>query len=293
MHLSESLPLALDPGSIVSLVGHPEEPAGQGLGLVLLVAVWLLGTRPVAENLLWPLERQYQVPGIASLQKSGVRQVVVLTGGGFAGRDEMLHSAFPHASVYRFLGGVELASQLGPECRVIFSGSAGRGRGLATASTMEDLSRLISPGRPTAAEIKSDSTAEHPGNVKALLRDEPFALVTSALHMPRSMRNFHRSGMNPIPYPVDFLVQGNYGSMDWIPSMENWWKLNAGLREYVATLFYLMGEYRGVQKTKAIFSRRDAEAQSLIDNQIGAMLVWTDNPLRPSGSAGKNPGTMI
>ena len=215
------------------------------LGFGLLFAVWLLGTRPVAEHLLWPLERQYQVPGIASLQKSGVRQVVVLTGGGFAGRDEMLHSGFPHASVYRFLGGLELASRLGPQCTVIFSGSAGRGRGVATASRMEDLSRLLAPQRQTAAESRSDSTAEHPANVKLLLKNKSFVLVTSAFHMPRSMRNFHRAGMDPIPYPVDFLVQGNCGWMDWIPSMESWWKLNAGLREYAATLFHWLVEVRG------------------------------------------------
>jgi uncharacterized SAM-binding protein YcdF (DUF218 family) len=106
---------------------------------------------------------------------------------------------------------------------------------------MEDLSRLLAPQRHAAAETRSDSTAEHPANVKPLLRKEPFVLVTSALHMPRSMRSFHRAGMNPVPYPVDFLVQGNYGWKDWIPSMESWWKLNAGLREYLATLLYLAG----------------------------------------------------
>ncbi len=112
---------------------------------------------------------------------------------------------------------------------------------MATASTMEDLSRLLAPQRPTAAESRSDSTAEHPANVKPLLRNEPFLLVTSALHMPRSVRSFRRAGMDPIPYPVDFLVRGNYGWMDFIPSMESWWNLNAGLREYAATLFYLAG----------------------------------------------------
>jgi len=209
------------------------------LGFVFLVSLWLLGARPVAENLLRPLERQYSVPEIASLQKAGIRQVVVLTGGGCPLRGEMLYSSLPHASAYRFLGGGELAARLGGECRVIFSGSAGRGRGLATAKTMEDLSRLLAPHRQTAAEAESDSTAEHPAKVKPLLIEPKFVLVTSALHMPRSIRIFRDAGMNPIPYPVDFLVQGQYGWMDWIPSLESWWKLNAGFREYLATLLYM------------------------------------------------------
>jgi len=207
---------------------------------IFLLFLWLLGTRPVVEKILEPLESQYSQPPISELSKEGARQIVVLTGGGYATRGEMLSSAFPHASVYRFLGGIELCTRLGPDCRVIFSGSAGRQRrGLATAETMKDLSLLLTPEREVLAEAQSGSTAEHPANVRPMLQDKPFLLVTSAVHMPRTMRTFQKAGLKPIAYPVDFLaLGGEYSWSSWLPSFENMWKLNVALREYMALLFY-------------------------------------------------------
>jgi uncharacterized SAM-binding protein YcdF (DUF218 family) len=210
-------------------------------GLVLLILFWFLGTRPIADAVLWPLESRYEVPDVVSLQKQRVKQVVVLTGGGYLIQGEMLSSGFPHASMYRFLGGLELCSRLGEDCLIIFSGSAGRQRGdLTVALTMQDLSRLIAPGRQVLAEARSESTAEHPANVKPLLRREPFVLVTSAYHMPRSMRSFKRAGLNPIPYPVDFLSSGGYRWVDVLPSFEDFWKMNVALREYQALVLYTL-----------------------------------------------------
>ena len=207
---------------------------------IFLVFLWFLGITPLAETVLSPLENCYTAPGIISLEKQNIRQVVVLTGGGYPTRGEMLSSAFPHASIYRFIGGLELSSRLGSECKLIFSGSAGRGnRERTTAITMQELALNIAPGLEVSAEARSGSTGEHPGNVKPLLDDNPFVLVTSAIHMPRAMRNFKRAGLNPIAYPVDFLaVEGDYGWMSFIPSVENLWKLNVALREYMALAFY-------------------------------------------------------
>jgi uncharacterized SAM-binding protein YcdF (DUF218 family) len=207
--------------------------------VLLLLVFWFIGTRPAADAVLWPLESRYKAPDIASLQKQGVKQVVVLTGGGYPSQGEMLSSAFPHGSMYRFLGGVELASRLGEDCVIIFSGSAGRQRGdLTVALTMQELSRLIASRRQVLAEARSESTAEHPANVRSLLKTEPFALVTSAYHMPRSVRTFMKAGLDPIPFPVDFLATNGYGWLDLFPSFEDFWKMNVALREYQALVLY-------------------------------------------------------
>ena len=208
---------------------------------MLLLLFWLLGTRPVADAVLWPLESRYEVPNVEDLQKQGVKQVVVLTGGGYSIQEGMLSSSFPHASMHRFLGGLELCSRLGEDCVIIFSGSAGRQRGdLTVALTMQELSRLITPGRQVLAEARSESTAEHPDNVRPLLKEEPFALVTSAYHMSRSVGSFKKAGLNPIPFPVDFLSTNGYGCLDVIPSFEDLWKINLSLREYQALILYTM-----------------------------------------------------
>lgn len=209
----------------------------------LLVVLWLLSCLPVAELFLLPLERRYDRPSVADLEQQGVRQVVVLTGGGFSEREELLSGALPPASAARFLSGLELCSRLGPDCRLIFSGAAGRGRrDLATAITMRELALRLTPGSRVAAEARSGSTAEHPRNVHPLLEGDAFILVTSGYHMPRAVRSFRRSGLDPIPYPVDRAARGGHRWHSWLPSVEGLRALHLAWREYLAlTLYSLRG----------------------------------------------------
>jgi uncharacterized SAM-binding protein YcdF (DUF218 family) len=211
-------------------------------GIIFLMVLWLLGTRPVADLFLYPLENQYKTPEIKTLKELGVNQVVVLTGGGFPVRGELLSSAFTPASLSRFISGLELDCRLGAQSVIIFSGTAGRhARDRLTSEVMERLARLLIPAIQAISEKQSSSTEEHPGAIKPYVQG-PFALVTSAYHMPRSMRTFNRGGLTPIPYPVNFMVSGDYHWGDWIPSFENFRILNIGFREYLAlALYWLKG----------------------------------------------------
>lgn len=209
------------------------------LGIGLLALLWAIGARPAAEAILRPLEGRYQQPEITALEKGGAHQIVVLTGGGYPVRGELLSSAFPHASAYRLMAGIELCARLGPGCALVFSGSAGRrNRNRPTAEMMKDLALVIHPEWRVIAESHSGSTGEHPANVAKLLREGPFLLVTSALHMTRSVRTFRRAGLDPIPYPVDYLATGRFGLGDLLPSAKHIWVLGAAIREYQALLFY-------------------------------------------------------
>ena len=226
-------------GAFILLITAKGNPWFRRWGWIFLIIIWMLSTRPVAEQILLPLEKSYSQPDIQRLKERGVDQVVVLTGGGFSLRGELLSSAFPHASMYRFTGGLELCRRLGPDCRIIFSGSAGRNqRDLSTAVYMKDLALLFNPALHTSAEAISGSTAEHPANVKRLTGEKPFLLVTSAYHMPRSVRTFQKAGLEPIPYPVDFLIKSHYHWGDLLPSAESLWVLQVGLREYFALAYY-------------------------------------------------------
>lgn len=219
-----------------------KNPQARKTGIIFLMAMWLLGTRSVAQLILNPLENQYQTPEIKTLKELGVNQVVVLTGGGYPEQGELLSSAFPHASLSRFISGLELASRLGPNSVIIFSGTAGRQYpDRITSEVMRQLSLILIPSRKVFAETRSSSTAEHPEAIKPYVHG-PFVLVTSAYHMRRTMRTFKKGGLAPIPYPVDFLVTGGFQWGDWIPSFENFWKLTIGFREYLAlTLYWLNG----------------------------------------------------
>ena len=229
-------------GLIVLWVSTRKNPRARKTGIVFLLFLWLLATRPVADLMLYPLEKQYNAPEIRTLKESGVNQVVVLTGGGFPVRGELLSSALPPASLSRFISGLELASRIGSNPVIIFSGTAGRGiPDRKTSEEMRRLSVILIPTQKALSETQSSSTAEHPGAIKRYVPG-PFVLVTSAYHMPRTMRTFRKAGLSPVPYPVDFLTTGSYHWSAWIPSFENLRELDIGLREYEAlTLYWING----------------------------------------------------
>jgi uncharacterized SAM-binding protein YcdF (DUF218 family) len=225
-------------GLIVLWVSTSKNPRARKTGIISLLVLWLLGTRPVADLILYPLENQYKAPEIRMLKESGVNQVVVLTGGGFPVQGELLSSALPPASLSRFISGLELASRLGSNSVIIFSGTAGRDiPDRITSEEMRRLAVILIPTTKALSETRSSSTAEHPEALRPYLQG-PFVLVTSAYHMPRTMRSFRKKGLAPIPYPVDFLVAGDYHWGDWLPAFGNFWKLNIGFREYLALALY-------------------------------------------------------
>ena len=200
--------------------------------------LWLLGCRPVVELLFRPLEAGSASATVESLKERRVREIVVPTGGGYDTQGEILSASLPHASLYRLVAGLELAAGLGPECRVVFSGSAGRGnRDVKTAETMAQIAGRLSPGLRVLAEAESGSTEEHGRNVRLLVGGQPFALVTSAYHMPRAIRALQAAGLAPIPFAADSYVRGDYSAADWLPSTQNYWNLDVALREYEARVF--------------------------------------------------------
>jgi len=208
------------------------------IGIVMLVIVWLVQTRPFAERIIAPLENVYATPSLESLQQRNVFDVVVLTGGGYPVEGKMLTSGLPHASMFRFVAGLEICRQIGPRCRITFSGTSGALEQLPTAQVMENLARELASDLTVQSESNSNSTREHPANVQKLIGQNSFVLVTSAYHMPRAMFSFRRAGLNPIPYPVDHYALGNYEWLDLIPSIGNLETIQLALHEYFGFVWY-------------------------------------------------------
>jgi uncharacterized SAM-binding protein YcdF (DUF218 family) len=87
------------------------------------------------------------------------------------------------------------------------------------------------------------NTSEHPKNVESFVGKRAFVLVTSAMHMKRAVRCFELQGLNPVAYPVDFLSGGEYRWTDFLPNVDNLWKVNIVFREYLALVFYAVKGY--------------------------------------------------
>lgn len=209
--------------------------------LLFLILFWVSGTGPFARLVMRPLETQYAAPSLADLQRDNVKRVVVLTGGGYPQVSDLAAGALPHASTFRFLAGLELCARLASDCEIIFSGSAGTGNtNVHTATSMQDLAKTLDPQMETQSEANSNSTIEHPQNVKPFVGDAPFVLITSAYHMPRAMLVFGRAGLHALPFPVDYYTSDGWTWESLLPSPSNWETLNIALHEYVGILSYTL-----------------------------------------------------
>jgi uncharacterized SAM-binding protein YcdF (DUF218 family) len=178
-------------------------------GLALLV---LLSLGPVARALVRPLEMTYpplltEATSASDTLPDGSpapRWVVVLGGGHTEGRSLAPVHQLSESSLVRLAEGIRLQRLLPGSQLVLSGGSNGM-----TASEAEVLAAAgVSLGAPQdrmVLESQSLDTVDEVRALHALLGGDRFALVTSAMHLPRAMAMFKRAGMHPIPAPTDFL----------------------------------------------------------------------------------------
>jgi uncharacterized SAM-binding protein YcdF (DUF218 family) len=173
-----------------------------------LVVLGLLGFEAGPQALLRPLENRYPVP---TAESAGRHVGVIVLGG-----------ATEHSDIYQAHGQVPLGQaaermtvpvgllRQHPNLQLVFSG--GEGRLLATGVSEAELAKAfyqqqgVDMGR-VMLEGGSRTTRENAIQVAALLGkrcQQPWLLVTSAWHMPRSVPEFEAVGCQVTPYPVDF-----------------------------------------------------------------------------------------
>ncbi|MBD1825130.1 YdcF family protein [Cyanobacteria bacterium FACHB-DQ100] len=121
-------------------------------------------------------------------------------------------------------------------------------------SEAEDMAILMEPmGVPRSAmllESRSLNTRENAVNTLEIMKAnkiEKILLVTSAMHMPRSMLIFKKLGIDAIPAPTDYtLVQAEQASkstleariLDSLPDADQIRRTTRVLKEYVGILVY-------------------------------------------------------
>ena len=93
-----------------------------------------------------------------------------------------------------------------------------------------------------SGESKSRDTFENAMETAKLLKEKGwkrYLLVTSALHMPRSMLAFSANAPEPIPAPGDFtLGQAKLSPLDWAPTTSAARAIASTLHEYVGLANY-------------------------------------------------------
>ena len=198
-------------------------------GKVLLIAgillYYLFSITPVSNYLLLPLEKGYSFLKEEDMQAAD--KIVLLLGG-------------KETDVLRGSEVLRIAHIREHEVEIIISGTDP-----LLPSSQEALGVkkfFVSRGlkeENIVIEGKSRTTWENIRNVKEIIGQEPFFLVTSAHHMERAMREFERVGAQPIPAPTDFKIKtGNYTLLDFFPDPQNFRNSNLALHEYYGILWY-------------------------------------------------------
>ncbi|TNC98337.1 MAG: Uncharacterized protein FD119_479 [Stygiobacter sp.] len=201
-------------------------------GLAVIAAV------PWQTILVQPLENRYPVPSLPQR----VDGVIVL-GGALdpvvsAARDQVAaNGAIERVNALVWL------RRLYPEARMVFSG----GSGSVTTQDMKEapvarryLAELGVDPAGIVFEDQSRNTRENATYTKQLMtpaKDEVWLLVTSAMHMPRSMGAFAVVDWPVVAYPVDYLTTGTASGF----SFDLGGAFNAignGLHEWLGLLYY-------------------------------------------------------
>jgi uncharacterized SAM-binding protein YcdF (DUF218 family) len=167
-----------------------------------LLLLYLFSFQPFANLLLWPLEKSYTPIEVSSLRKD-IKTVVVLGGGVKEKPSLTAEDRLSEASLKRLLEGIRIGRHL-PEARIILSGGDHYGV-TPVARVMKEVA--LSLGLPPSRLLLEESSWDTPDQARLLkesLGSEPFYLITSANHMPRSMALFKKVGTQPIAAPTDF-----------------------------------------------------------------------------------------
>ncbi len=221
--------------------------------IILIAALILLlvgGNRYVASAIARSLEWQYPSPDLSTAPDA-----IIILGGGTEPAISPRPSVEVNAAGDRVIYGAMLAKQF-PQAQVIVSGGDIDFLDLATSTPAQDMTSLLTFMGVQKDRIllqqNSQNTYEDAQYTCKLINESNFKhvlLVTSAMHMPRSMRMFNKAGCAVIPAPTDYNITEAAWQRLWHPNIEeflinlipaytNLSTLTKSLKEYFGIAYY-------------------------------------------------------
>ncbi|MDQ1333357.1 MAG: hypothetical protein QG552_307 [Thermodesulfobacteriota bacterium] len=183
------------------------ETTGKVLITLGLVSLTVMSYLPVSRAIDDPLKDLFEpymlVP--ASVQDptpaQEVKYVVVLAGGHTAHPSIPVTGWLTYHSLLRVMEGVRILRQH-PKSKLVLSG-CGAFDSVPEAHVMADVAGFLGVDRrDIILESSSYDTEDQARLIRPIVGNHPFVLVTSAMHMRRSLALFRKQGMDPIPAPA-------------------------------------------------------------------------------------------
>lgn len=197
---------------VVLLCWTKRQKTGRALVTAAMLALAIFANRGVARFLIAPLESHYvAIPEarFASELPAPIQtcRTIVVLGGGHSDSTTLSRvNQLSSSALSRLAEALRLARLL-PEAQLIVSGYNGP-RSSSHAQILAEAAQSL--GLAPERIIQFDTTRDTHDEASELARrlgSEPFLLVTSAWHMPRSMALCEKVGLHPIAAPTDFMLR--------------------------------------------------------------------------------------
>lgn len=212
------------------------------LFLLAFLSLYLCSIEPVANFLLRPLERRYLPTKPTELQSDAI---VVLAG-------DLRKKIYPRQDVEvhgsRVIKAIRLFKQRAAPIIVMTGGSGDYfDQSVGEAILMKELAvQMGVPEDKIIVETESRNTRENVVYTKQILdkiNAKKIILVTSALHLPRSMALFKKIGIDAVPAASDFLATDEkWAPFSFIPDAGALTYSSFAIKEYLGIVVYwLMG----------------------------------------------------
>ncbi len=217
---------------------------GVALLIISILFYYIFSITPTADLLLFPLERKYDLPE----ESESTETIVLLTGGTKSG-DFLSSSNLSESTLKRAVKVAHLYFEKKQKPQIIVSGNNSISSENEALSVSKFLQSFDIPEENIILDKESENTYQSAKNVKRMIGEEPFLLVTSAFHMMRSVYLFNSFETNPIPVSCDFraIPKGGYvwryNILDFFPQPSNLGKVNLAFHEYLGFSFYYLINY--------------------------------------------------
>ena len=221
------MPLVLAPllGFLGLVLIARRKHIGWFLCTVAFAALWLLSCQGTAVWLSKNTVPQYPPITVSQLKAVQVQAIVVLGGGIYPQAPEYGTAQPGPATLARLRYGIWLSRQTG--LPVAFSGGSGWVAGNSVTSTEAEVATRVAQENYGFTlrwlESQSRDTAENAQLIAPLLKRDGIAriaLVTDALHMPRALAEFERTGLTITPAPTGYVLPNKSGLLQWLPSAD-------------------------------------------------------------------------
>jgi len=209
--------------------------------LLSFILLFLFSFMPVSEQLVQSLERKY--PPIMQPAQN-FKYILLLGSGGIADPSLPVTGQLSAVALSRFVEALRLYHANPNAILVVSGGNFGDLK--SHALLLQELAITMNIAKDKI--IRLDNTLDTDDEAKQMsqiIKGHSAVLVTSATHMPRSMRLFHKYNTSPIPAPANYLAKNRSGETPYyyyLPSSDYLDKTKVAWHEYIGKLQNLLQE---------------------------------------------------